>query len=458
MRFRAASFILLGVLILTGLRVFLVRADCTSGGSDPGKIVVVGEIPVVMQFSLASGIPYKFNYPANIALWTSPLRTTAVPSGTAFTSGSGAVFGDANGDSQVRLDDLIFIRNRIGTNNAACDLDASGTVDQNDLVLCRNAMGSGPGTLTVYAEGLGASNSLCDTPVQLLTDPDHDNVFDSAATTGLTVLSVSVAPLSGSLGTPITVTIQPALSPLAFDTTTSARWIGVYQPSVGPATDAFEIDYSSPEVHESSTSTASLFIGEGTATDAPAAAGLAGTGTLNGSLTLVFSRASVRRTFSFTMQPRGVTWERIAYSLDELEWVYGPPSLDGEPPHVQVLEWSSTGQTNPPTQDTLLYLRELHHAAVIRIPETAEATATAPAFLLVDVVSLDAAQNELDRRTGVRLDKIPDDGDPNNIVYSSHLSKPIVLIDTPVVTTDYPNVTVLHAVENGYLVAVPNGH
>ena len=200
-----------------------------------------------------------------MALWTSSLRTTSIPSGAVFTSGSGSVFGDANADGQVRLDDLVFIRNRLGTTDAASDLNSNGSVDQNDLVLCRQALGSGPDRATVYIEGLSPSTALCDVPIQLLTDPDQDGTFSLAETKGSTVVAISISPTSGGLGTPISVTIQPALAPLAFDSATTAKWFGAYAPSVGSPTDTFQVSYSRWEFHESSSSEAVVFIGEGTA-------------------------------------------------------------------------------------------------------------------------------------------------------------------------------------------------
>lgn len=439
-------------LLLHGL---LAWANCTSGGPDPGTVVVVGEAPIAMHFTLAAGIDYKFNYPANVALWTTPLRTTPIASGAVFTSGSGAVFGDANGDGAVQPDDLVFIRNRLGTADAASDLDASGLVDENDLVLCRNALGSGPGKVTVYVEGLSASAALCDTSIELLTDPDEDTVFTLAETKGVTAVSVSIGPTIGMLGTPITVTMQPAIAPVAFDANTTAKWTGVYEPAGEPATEAFEIAYSRGEFHESGAGEATLFIGEGSVTNAPPIRSLSASGTLKGSLTIALAGASVRAGVTFILQPNGAKWELLEYPLDDLEWVFGPPMLAGEPAHVQVFEWSDNDPVNPPSEDMLLYLKELHHAAVVRIPETAETVENAPEFLQVDLVSLDASRNEIDRRVGVRLNLLADDGDPDHIVYSTHVVKPVVLLDVSFDPAIYPNVTALQAVDNGYIVAVP---
>jgi len=451
------SFVLAGLyLVGASLRSLLVKADCTVGGSDPGTVIVVDEAPVPVQFSLASGIQYKFTYPANVALWTSPLRATAVPSGSIFTSGAGSVFGDANGDGRVRLDDLIFIRNRLGTTDTASDLNGSGTVDQNDLVLCRQALGSAPDRVTVYVEGLSPSAALCDVPIQLLTDADHDQTFTLAETKGTTVAAISISPTAGGLGTPINITIQPAVAPLTFDSATTAKWSGVYEPSVGSPTDTFQVSYSRWEFHESSASEATVFIGEGTATNAPSLGNLSGTGTLMGSVGLVLSGRTLTRSFAFSLQAGGVTWEKLTYPIDYLEWTIGPPSLAGQPTHVEVMTWSDP--TSPPSEETLVYLRELHHAVVVRIPETAPAVAAAPDFILVDLISLNSSHTEIDRRSAVRLGRVPNDGDAAHIVYSTHLLKPIVLVDVAMNPSAYPNVTVLHGIDNGYLLAVPTGH
>jgi len=181
-----------------------------------------------------------------------------------FTSDAGSVFGDANGDGQVNGTDLIFIRNDLGTSEAASDLDGNGTVEDADLVLCRNALGTDPDTLTVYAEGLTASTTLCDVMVDLLTDPDQDTVFTSAGIRQLTSVSIDLTPTSGAIGVPISITMQPAIAPIIFDNSTTARWQGVYEPLVGPATGMFEIEYNPSQFRESSGSVAEIIIGNGT--------------------------------------------------------------------------------------------------------------------------------------------------------------------------------------------------
>lgn len=442
---------------LVGVVFAVLMADGGGGGPDPGVVAVVGERSVPLHLSVDSGTQCKLNYPASrVTVWTSPLRTNSIPPDTPFTSGSGSVFGDANGDGYVKLDDLVFIRNDLGTSIAASDLDGNGIVEEHDLVLCRNALGAGPDSLVVYVEALAPSEALCDAGVELLTDPEGDGSYALSATRSVTSVSISISPAAGGLGTPLDIAIQPAIAPLAFDSATTAIWFGVYEPSVGPATDRFQVDYSRWEFRESSGSTASLFIGDGTVRNAPPVESLSGTGTLNGSVALVLSGHTIRRSFSFNFQASGVAWEKLTYPVDYLEWTFGPPSLDGEPAHVQIFDWS--GHTNPLTEGMLLYSKEVHHAVVLRIPETPSAAAAAPEFLLVDLISMDASLTEVDRRPSVRLDPVPDDGDPAYLVYSTHLSKPVVLINVQVEQSAYPNVTVLQGIDNGYVLAAPSGY
>lgn len=452
LRMKSAVLVVSLGLAVASLHVFFARADCLSGGPDPGTVLVVGEMPVAIQFTVVSGTPCKLVYPANVAIWTSPLRTTPIASGAIFTAASGAVFGDANGDGHVRLDDLIYIRNRLGTSDAACDLNGNGVVDQNDLVMCRSALGSGPDNVTVYLGAVSASSALCDTTVDFLTDPGGSGSFTVAESRRFTSVAVSVSPASGGLGTPVTITLQPAIAPLAFDSATTAAWSGEFQTASGSA-PPFRVYFNSSELRESDAGTATVFIGQGTAVNAPSLENLSGTGTLDGTMALVFAGYTINKRFSFSLQVSGVTWEKLTYPIDYLEWTVGPPSLAGEPAQVRVLD--ETDPADPPSEEMLLYLRTIHHAAVLRIPETPSAVAAAPEFVVVDIITQDSSRSELDRRK-VRLDLVGDDGDPSFIVYSSHLSKPVVLLDAPVDPSAYPGITVLHASDGGYILAVPD--
>ncbi len=442
-----AGVALLGI----GLRVFLAKAEC-SGGNDIGLVVVVGEAPVPVQFLLASGIDCKLVYPGNVALWTSPLRTTAVASGAVFTSGSGAVFGDANGDGQVRLDDLIFIRNRLGTTDAASDLNDSSTVDENDLVLCRQALGSGPGKVTVYVEGLSPSTALCDVPIQLLTDPDEDGTFTLAETRNSTVVAISISPAVGGLGTPISIAIHPALAPLAFDSRTRAVWRGVYQPSTGSATPTFDVEFSPSEFDESDAGSAVIFVGSGTTKDLPAIEDYPSVGSLDGALLLYVSGIPLRRHFSFSLEGRGAIWETIDYPNSGLS--SGPPALGGEPDALPLLQHGY--DPDPPADEDLQHSYLFHLAAVLRVPENPATIASAPDHFMVDIVTFDSAGAELDRRHGVRLNRVDDDADPANITYSSHTVRPILLVDVPVDLASYSNVTVLYVGGDGSALILPS--
>ncbi len=439
-------------LLAVSLRDFLVKADCATGGGDPGLIVVVGEAPIPVQFSLASGIQCKFTYPGNVALWSSPLRTSSIASGAVFTSGSGSVFGDANGDAQVRLDDLIFIHNRLGTTDAASDLNSSGSVDQNDLVLCRQALGSGPDRVTVYVEGLSPSTALCDVPIQLLTDPDQDGTFTLAEARGSTVVAISISPTSGGLGTPVSITIQPALAPLAFNSLTKAAWRGVYQPSSGSATPTFDIEFSPSEFGESDGGSAVILVGSGTARNLPAIQDYPSVGTLDGTLLLEVSGVPLRRHFSFTLEGGGAIWETVDYPNSGL--TSGPPALGGEPDVLPLLQYGY--DPAPPTDEDLQHSYLFHLAAVLRVPENSATIASAPDHLMVDIVTFDSVGVELDRRHGVKLNRVDDDADPANITYSSHTVRPILLVDVPIDPASYSSVTVLYVEGDGWALILPS--
>ncbi len=446
------AFVALAVLAVS-IRVFLAKADCP-GGSDIGLVVVVGEAPVPVQFSLASGIDCKLVYPGDVALWTSPLRTTAVAAGAVFTSGSGAVFGDANGDGQVRLDDLIFIRNRLGTADAASDLNNSGTVDENDLVLCRQALGSGLGKVTVYVEGLSPSASPCDIAIQLLTDPDEDGTFAEAAAAILTSASVSISPNAGTLGTPITISLTPAVAPLAFTGSTTAFWEGHYQPLIGSASPRFSISFSAGQVRETDAGTAVILAGDGTPRSLPAIELLTSDGTLVGSLVVNFGSTMVRKSFSFAPAGNSADFADLHYPYwpeDEGE----PPSLGEILPGTKVLRLSWLADLTYVEHETLLSARDYHMACVCRIAKGPEASVSAPDTVKVNVVSFTSDRVELDRISNVVLHRAPGDPDPENILYFNDLTRPILAVDVALNKAGHPEVLLFQISPTGYTVITP---
>ena len=104
--------------------------------------------------------------------------------------------GDINRDVLVDGGDIqpfvqAFMAPALFPDADLADLDFSSTVDLADVPLFVSALLAGTQTtnttITLYAEGLVASTDLCDTPVDLLTDPQGTGLFALADTAQVTV-------------------------------------------------------------------------------------------------------------------------------------------------------------------------------------------------------------------------------------------------------------------------------
>ena len=450
---------------------------------DPGLVVVIDQNPEPAQFTLPALSPYKFDYdPARISLWDTPTKDNLVPPDTEFTAPN--IAGDFDLDVDVDLNDFQFLQIcftgdgivdlldyeafetylggpavPVSGGCGGLDLDDDQDVDLMDFALFQTVFGDTleppPVSLMVFAEGLAPSTILGDAMITLLDDPDGDEVFTVEATQPVTVVSIDISPSSGPPGTALTVTMQPAIAPLAFDSVTTADWEGVYQPPVSPPTDPFQVTYDASQFRESSPSEAVLIIGDGTVTNAPDYENLEGPGTTPGTFTFHLPGLTLQRSFTFAPESDAAVWEQVDYPD-------GPggmamPVLDGEPNELPVMLLSGTPDPLNPSEDLLLHASGFHIAAVVRIDENPETTADAPATLHVDLISYNAAEVEIDRVENVQLDRVAgDDGDADRIVYHNDLEVPIVLVDVDLDEGSYPNVVSLEVVDGGAAVIVPS--
>ena|GEM_PF-3179214 len=438
----------------------LSAVGCPPG--DAGTVVVIGEEPTPLQFSIPALSQYKFAYdPARISLWDTVTMDNLIPPGTIFIAP--ALAGDFEPDCDVDLKDfsefqVCFTGSGGGPPAPGCDafdFEPDTDVDLADFVVFESNI-SGPdcGTipLTVFAEGLTASTSLCDVPVDVLTAPPGGGTFTLFDTAEVTVVSIDITPSSGPLGTEVSVTLDPAMAPIAFDSLSTAEWDGVFDPVAGPPSAPFTILYDAAQVHESSSASAVIVAGDGTTVNGPDSSTLDFPGTLDGVLTLNLD-VSLARTFDFTPSVAPGVWESITYDDDSLST--GPPMLAGEPTDLEILLLSSDPD---PTPDEVVLLQSytFHLAAVMRVDENPTTVASAPGFIDVDLVTFTSGGVEVDRRENVRLDRVMgDDGDPDNLVYHSDLTKPIILVDVALDPGSYPNVVVLQAEVGGTANIVP---
>lgn len=440
-----------------------VGVDLALGPSDPGLVVVVGEPPQPLEFTLPALSPYKFQYDdARITMWDSESMDNVIPPDTVFNAPTPAA--DVDGDGDVDLGDFALFGQCFGGPNLPpapgcpvdADVDNDGDVDLADFALFGQQF-TGAGVratvaVTVFVEGLTASTALADTTITLLTDPDEDMTFTVEATQPVTVVSLDLTPTSGPLGTELTVTLQPAISPIAFDATTTAQWDGIYNPVLGSDSSPFSVAYNASQVRESEASTAIIVAGDGMSTNGPDSTDFTSPGTLDGVLTLNLG-VTIARQFVFTPTVVPAVWESITYQDSSVSM--GPPVLAGEPAEIEFMALA-TDPDPTPEETVMLQSYWAHHAAVMRIEENPSTSASAPSSISVDLVTFDMMGMEIDRLQNVTLDRVlGDDGDPAHLIYQSDLTRPIVFVDVALDPLNYPNVLLLQFEAGGTAEIVP---
>jgi hypothetical protein len=190
------------------------------------------------------------------------------------------------------------------------------------------------------------------------------------------VAEVTISPGSGGLGTPITIDLEPAIAPLAFDCLSTVVWEGVYQPPTDPATDPFKVSYAADQVCNNGLGTADIYVGDGTVANLPSVAELAGLGSLEGSLTLNLPGATLERSYSFIPQTDVGTFEAVDYP--DGAGGYAAPALGGELASLLVMSLSATPQPLNPPENLLRYVGDTFHVAtVVRVESDAT---TSPVF------------------------------------------------------------------------------
>ncbi|HUU82028.1 MAG TPA: hypothetical protein VM243_00870 [Phycisphaerae bacterium] len=382
-------------------------------------------------------------------------------SGPGATPGAQCEKPDLDGDNDVDLFDLAPFRTLFAGAPAtspdcdSADLDEDADVDLGDFGVFQVVFGASqqgmPVAIVVFVEGLTASTALGDVVITLLVDPDGDDVFEPEATQAVTVVSIDLAPSSGALGTPVTVTMSPAIAPLAFDAATTADWEGVYQPPVGPPTDVFQVAYDVSQFRESSLGDAIIVVGDGTFTNAPDPSALEGPGTMAGTLTINFAGLTVGRGFTFAQDLGSAgLWEGLDYVFDPDTGLMEPPRLAGEPEYLDMMDLSNDLAPFDPNEFMLLQSYTFHLAVVTRIEENPTTVSDAPQTILVDLVSYDTSGAELDRVEDVVLTMVSgDDGDADHLVYHSNLDTPVIFVDVALNKDNYPNVILLQTEAGG---------
>ncbi|MHC4089353.1 MAG: hypothetical protein ACYSVY_03575 [Planctomycetota bacterium] len=386
-------------------------------------------------------------------------KENLIPPGAEFTAP--ALPGDSEPDCDVDLDDFAFFQHCFtgsggGPPGPGCgvfDFEPDTDVDISDFAVVQaNLTGPVCGTVpfTVFVEGLTPSTDLGDVVIMLLTDPDGDDIFEVEATQDVTVLSIEISPSSGPLGTPLTLTMQPAISPIAFDTATTADWSGVFQPVVGPPSSPFTVTYSPSEFRESAPGTAVMILGEGDGLPPLPPEGV-GPGTLLGSIAIDLSAHELTRSLGFQVSTSAIDWSAVIYAQDAAGYLDEPPTLDTLPrDEIPIYKVPSGGAVPEFVEVAFFY----HTACVLHIDENAITMAEAPASFLVDLVTFDSTSVEVGRVEDVVLTLDPDDGDPNFLTYHSDLATPIVFVEGTIDPGMFENLIILDAAEDGTAIAI----
>jgi hypothetical protein len=218
--------------------------------------------------------------------------------------------------------------------------------------------------VTVYVEGVAVSTLLKDTALTLSADPEADGTFEVAATKPVTVARVTISPNSGRLGTPITIQLEPAIWPLAFDCQSTVAWEGVYQPLLGPATGPFQVSYAPAQVCRLSVGEAIIHVGDGTFTAIPDVTQLPELGVFTGALALQLPAAALPRSFMFAITAHVGGWASVYYPEDEFGYLPLPPTLGAPLAGAPLLFEVPTPGAVP---EYLAGAYAYHAAAVVRV-------------------------------------------------------------------------------------------
>ena len=323
-----------------------------------------------------------------------------------------------------------------------------------------------------------------------------------------------VTPPSGGLGT--TVTIQATGGGggggvRAFDSTTRAVWTGVYAPPVGAPTSQFQMTFNPSDLTVVNATTLRLVIGLGDLPTGINAMNLDGFGVLNGSLrvetvcpedidsdgavgpsdllailsafgstcpgggapcpadidgdgtvdpgdmlALLASFGAVcvlTDAVNFGVDTGGAVFENVIYP-DGFGGI-AAPELAGELNELQMILLSLRPDPFGVTPEQLAASAGwAHMAIVLRVDENPESVAAAPLTINADLVTLDSAGVEMDRRT-ITLVRDDNDSDPANITYHNDLLTPIITVDVPIDPAQVPGFILLFGAADGSATIVP---
>lgn len=431
--------------------IYLLVAAATLGQSDPGAVVVVDGDLSVVTFALPWGTPYQVDYPTGrVDLWLDSARTAPAAPLTTYTARRN---GDVDQNGVIDARDIacfLSVLGDVGPNpiNVPChqftaDLNNDGSVDELDVPYFAEALVSGypPSGAVLYVEGIAASTALGDAVVELLTDPDEDGTFTVAESSPVTVVAISFSPNLGPVGTPISITIAPAIAPLAFDENTWLTWQGVFQPSGTAPSIPLTFDYSAPRFREQDAANAVVIAGEAPASGAVGLETVSLPGALTGTATLHVGPYIFSKPFAFTPTASPIL-TAISYDPQTAEPFIGPV-----PETLEIVMTSNGDGTN----EIILAGMAMNHSVVVMEVQRNTFTETdAPSSVLVTLISFDQQSAALQTIPNLSLTRDEQLSDAQSILYHSDFEVPIILVEELLDPDDYSLVLPLHAVDQGH--------
>ncbi len=330
--------------------------------------------------------------------------------------------------------------------------------------------------------------------------------------------SVVASPSSGGLGTVVTLSVTPQTPGFGLRANTTARWVGVYDPPIGSNTAQFTADYAGVNIVIVDSWTARVLIGGGTISNAPNVEAVWGGGSLVGAFTLTTPPVCLGdATFDNSVNFADITSVNTNWGAN-----YGPGNTgpgdanrDGSVNFADitsvlenwgaacastVVQGSSTIGLDTNAEDwyrvhypsgygglsspqlgrlltTLPLLRLLllpsganptlsqiqaavgaHLVAAVSVASNSQSLVAAPSTISVDIVSVTTAGAEVARLGPVILTRVVPDPSPNLLMYSSGVTVPIVLVDTPLNPATYPGFRFLLSPLSGVVRVAPRSN
>ncbi len=438
--------------------ILLLVAAFMLGQGDPGTIVVVDGDLAVVTFALSAGTRYQVDYPTSrLSLWLDSARTIPAAPLTTYTARRN---GDVDKNGVINTRDIACFLRVLGNvgptpvstpcDQYVADLNGDGTVDELDVLLLVEALlGGYPAEgVVLYAEGIAPSSALGDATVELLTDPGEEGTFTISESSIVTVVDISFSPNMGPLGTPVTISMAPAIPPLAFDENTRLSWAGVFQPSSGEPGVGIAFEYSAAAFREQNEGQAIVIAGESSGQGSVGLEAVGLPGSLAGTATLRVGIYHLKKPFTFTPTAAPLL---TAISYDPLT---AEPFIGPVPETLEIVMTSNGDGAN----EIILAGMAMNHCAVIMGVQRNTFTETdAPSSVLVTLRSLDQQGAVLQTVPNLSLVRDEHLSDAQSILYHSEFEVPIILVEEPLDPSDYSLVLPLHAVDQGRLAITLEG-